>query len=205
MTTWTTIVNAAVAVGGIPASTTVTALRDNPSAIAESANGAPVVFAGWHPVDKVSIGDGKTGLIYDFSVSGAVPNVTTPNFEDGYEYRILADDMSHNAATGETLQIQAYMQTGAAYALVKATSSGNSGDRFGIHAEFYLPRVVSKSHFILVMGNVGGTFNGQINTEAGTYTATAQKILNARIRFSSGNIDGGKVYLFRRREYASLA
>ena len=205
MTTWTTIANAAVAVGGIPASTTVTALRDNPSAIAESANGAPVVFAGWHPVDKVSIGDGKTGLIYDHAVTGNVANVTTANFEDGYEYRVFADDMSHSAATGETLQIQAYMQTSAAYALVKATSSGNSGARFGIHAEFYLPRVVSSSHFILVMGNVGGTFNGQIDTEAGTYTATAQKILNARIRFSSGNIDAGKVYLFRRREYASLA
>ena len=204
MTTWTTISNPAVAVGGIPASSTVTALRDNPSAIAESANGAPVVFAGWHPVDKVSIGDGKTGLIYDHAVTGNVGNVTTANFEDGYEYRIFADDMSHNAATGETLQIQAYMQTAAAYAVVKATGSGNSGTRFGIYAEFYLPRVVSSSHFIFVMGNVGGTFNGQIDTEAGTYTSTAQKILNSRIRFSSGNI-GGRVYLFRRREYASLA
>jgi hypothetical protein len=51
MATWTSISNAAVAVGGIPSSTTVTALRDNPSAIAEAANGAPVVFAGWNPYD----------------------------------------------------------------------------------------------------------------------------------------------------------
>ena len=76
MTTWTTISNAAVAVGGIPSSTTVTALRDNPAAIAETSTGAPVVQAGWHPYDKVTVGDGKTGLIYDFAVNGLQANVT---------------------------------------------------------------------------------------------------------------------------------
>ena len=85
MTTWTTISNAAVAVGGIPSSTTVTALRDNPSAIAESASGAPVVSLGWHPYDKVTVGDGKTGLIYDSVVTGTVASVVTPDFEDGWE------------------------------------------------------------------------------------------------------------------------
>ena len=39
MTTWTTIVNAAVNVGGIPGSSTVTAFRDNPIAIAEESSG----------------------------------------------------------------------------------------------------------------------------------------------------------------------
>lgn len=204
MTTWTTITNADVAVGGIPSSTTVTALRDNPSAIAESSNGAPVVFAGWHPYDKVTIGDGKTGLIYDHAVTGTVGNVTTANFEDGYEYRIFADSMSHNSATNQTLQIQAYMQTAAAYVVVRETGSGGGGAQFGMHAEFFLPRIVSRSHFILVMSNVNGVFSANIDTTAATYTITAQKILNARIIFSGGSIDGGKVYLFRRREYASV-
>ena len=204
MTTWTTITNADVAVGGIPSSTTVTALRDNPLAIAESSNGAPVVFAGWHPVDKVSIGDGKTGLIYDFSVSGPVGNVTTANFEDGYEYRIFATDMSHNSASNQRLQVQAYMQTSAAYVTIKDTGADGSGAQFGIHAEFFLPRIVSRSHFVLVMGNAGTAFNAGLDSNAGAYTITPQKILNARINFSSGSIDGGKVYLFRRREYASV-
>ena len=57
MTTWTTISNAAVAVGAIPSSSIVTALRDNPSAVAESSSGAPVMVSGWHPVDKISTGD----------------------------------------------------------------------------------------------------------------------------------------------------
>ena len=43
MTDWTTLPNAAVGVGGLPSGTTVTALRDNPVAIAEGAPGAPRV------------------------------------------------------------------------------------------------------------------------------------------------------------------
>jgi len=46
MTTWTTIPNTAVAAGGRPRGSVITALRDNPVAIAEGASGAPrVAFA----------------------------------------------------------------------------------------------------------------------------------------------------------------
>ena len=112
MTTWTTISNAAVAVGAIPSSSIVTALRDNPSAVAESSSGAPVMVSGWHPVDKVSTGDGKTGLIYDHAVTGTVASVVTPDFVDGYEYRIIALDLRHNAAgfTERRLQMEAFKQ-----------------------------------------------------------------------------------------------
>jgi hypothetical protein len=46
MATWTSIPNAAVAAGGRPRGSVVTALRDNPVAITEAAAGAPrIVFA----------------------------------------------------------------------------------------------------------------------------------------------------------------
>jgi hypothetical protein len=41
MADWTNLPNTAVGVGGLPSGTTVTALRDNPVAIAEGAAGAP--------------------------------------------------------------------------------------------------------------------------------------------------------------------
>jgi hypothetical protein len=41
MADWTTLPNTAVGVGGLPSGATVTALRDNPVAIAEGAAGAP--------------------------------------------------------------------------------------------------------------------------------------------------------------------
>jgi hypothetical protein len=44
MADWTNLPNTAVGVGGLPSGTTVTALRDNPVAIAEGAPGAPRVL-----------------------------------------------------------------------------------------------------------------------------------------------------------------
>jgi hypothetical protein len=41
MTTWTDLTNSAVSVGGIPAGSTITALRDNDLALAEGSTGAP--------------------------------------------------------------------------------------------------------------------------------------------------------------------
>lgn len=46
MTDWTLLSNTAVGVGGLPSGATVTALRDNPIAIAEGAPGAPRVLDG---------------------------------------------------------------------------------------------------------------------------------------------------------------
>jgi len=43
MADWTPLPNTAVGVGGLPSGTTVTALRDNPVAIAEGAAGAPLI------------------------------------------------------------------------------------------------------------------------------------------------------------------
>lgn len=204
MTTWTTISNAAVAVGGIPSSTTVTALRDNPLAIAESASGAPVVFAGWHPYDKVTVGDGKAGLIYDAAVNGTVANVVTPDFEDGFEYRIIAADMRHNAVAGDrTLNLELYKATSGVYATVIALGNNASSIYFSFDAEIIMPRVTSRVHLVRYSGAVNGTASSQ--SAGAAYNATSQKILRARVSFDIDSINIGKVYLFRRREYASLS
>jgi hypothetical protein len=204
MTTWSTISNAAVAVGAIPSSSTVTALRDNPSAVAESANGAPVVFAGWHPVDKVSVGDGKDGLIYDHAVTGTVSSVVTPDFEDGYEYKIIAIDMSHDdTLSTRRLEMEAFKQTDAIYRLIRQSDDGTSSQKFGFYAEFQMPRINSESHFVSVMTYRDGSYTSGIDLSSAMHDPPAQKILRARISFSSGSIDAGKIWMFRRREYAS--
>lgn len=204
MTTWTTISNAAVAVGAIPSSSIVTALRDNPSAVAESSSGAPVMVSGWHPVDKVSTGDGKTGLIYDHAVTGTVASVVTPDFVDGYEYRVVALDVSHNDTLNQRrLQIEAFKETDATYRLVQQSDDGASGSQFGLHIEFYFPRIASTAHFALMAAYRTGSYNGSIALSSVMYDPPAQKILRARVSFTSGSINAGKVWLFRRREYAS--
>jgi hypothetical protein len=203
MATWTSISNAAVAVGGIPSSTTVTALRDNPEAIAEAANGAPVVFAGWHPHDKVTIGDGKTGLIYDFAVTGTVSSFVTPDFVDGYEYRVIAHLMESDAGASVRLNLEAFFATTAAYRRLAYTGDEFSGStQFGYDVEILMPRIATKTH--LVQGDGYADNNVGLGIDGASHDATLQKVLRARVRFTAGNIIGGKVWMFRRREYASL-
>lgn len=203
MTTWTSISNAAVAVGGIPSSTTVTALRDNPEAIAEAANGAPVMVSGWHPHDKVSIGDGKTGLIYDHAVTGTVSSFVTPDFVDGYEYRVIAHLMQSDAAATVRLNLEAFFETDAAYRRLAYTGDEFSGTtEFGYDVEILMPRIATKTH--LVQGEGYANNNVGLGIDGASYDATLQKVLRARVRFTAGNIIGGKIWMFRRREYASL-
>lgn len=204
MTTWTTIPNASVAVGGIPSSTTVTALRDNPSAIAESSSGAPVMVSGWHPVDKVTVGDGKTGLIYDVAVNGIVASVTTPDFEDGYEYRIVARDVSHNDTTASrALQIYGYFETTAAFRLMIDSAADSSFDSFGCDVEFLLPRIPSRAHMLRAVTYVNTVFQNGNDQNTTSWSSTNEKLLRARVQFAAGSIDAGKIWFFRRREYAS--
>jgi hypothetical protein len=206
MATWTTIPNAAVAVGGIPSSTTVQAFRDNPVAIAESASGAPVVFSGWHPVDKVSVGDGKTGLIYSHAVNGTVATVVTPDFEDGYEYRIIGRDLTHDdASNNRTLTVQGFYETAAAYRDMVSSTGLTSTGFFGCDYEILTPRISARAHLVRSTTYA----NGNVNTGTGSsdsYITTAQKLTRARITFRAGsnNITGGQIWFFRRREYATL-
>jgi len=218
MTTWTTIVNAAVNIGGIPASSTVTAFRDNPIAIAEQSSGSPILFSGWQAYDKVSNGDAARGLLWDFAVSGTRTSVETPNFEDGWEYRIIAIGLSASTGGGGG-RVDLYGETSASWDTVSGFGLMGTGDFSSFDVELLLPRLVKNAHFAR---NSGGyyttstsTWNETTETPTATncvgpsstnYYTTAQKILKARAVIGiTQSLDAGKVYLFRRREYASLA
>jgi len=199
MTTYSTISNPAVAVGAIPSSVTVTALRDNPIAIAEAASGAPIVAAGWHPVTKVTVGDGEDGIIYDSAIDGTVSSVVTPDFEDGYEYRIVADGITGTLLANFLFDL--YGESDGSYSNVFSVNGSGTSDDFYFQADILMPRVSRGLHAGPAYASRDSAFN--TITYWQNVFGPKQKILRARIDLSAGSIDGGKVWLFRRREYAS--
>lgn len=202
MASYSTISNAALAVGAIPSSSVVTALRDNPLAIAETSTGAPINVIGWHPVAKVTVGDAQSGIVYDSSISGTVASVETPNFEDGYEYRMYVDGLSHNNATARNFRISLYQQTSAAYALSYVSASTiTSAQVLSAEFDILLPRLVKTSQIL----KVTCIMNNVLDTNTIGVISGSEKILKVKLDFTVGSIDAGKVYLFRRREFASLA
>ena len=92
MADWTNLPNAAVGVGGLPSGTTVTALRDNPVAIAEGAPDAPrvepVALAGKSFIAQISASSTNPAGFLDLDdvseIRGLYSNGTsgsTGNFE----------------------------------------------------------------------------------------------------------------------------
>jgi len=195
MTTYTSISNAAVAVGGIPSSSVVTALRDNPAAIAESANSAPILSAGWHPYDKVTVGDGATGLFYDFAIHGALTSIDTPAFADGWEYKILIRNAGYTSGSNRNFRFLFDTGTISSTALVASSAAKVTGDLEVLNAR------MAEAYRIY---NWFNTFGDTPVTGDQSSTSTTKQ---SKVTFSWSGANAfasGKMYLLRRRDYRSL-
>lgn len=200
MTAYTTLTNATFLPGKPILGSTGSALRDNPLAMAEADSTAPVNQTAWHPYNKVTNGDTNTGLIYDFGVSGAVASVVSPDFADGYEYKFIYLNISGTSGTSN-LTIDLYKETDAAYqsctpnlASSIATADNYSGILIVNH-----PRLSRTTWSVDAKYWKEGTASF-LGGDLIMYDATVQKLLRARFSFSSGNIDNGKIYMYRRRD-----
>lgn len=166
----------------------LTALRDN------------TLASVWHPYNKTTIGDANTGLIYDYGVSGAVSSVVTPDFADGWEYMIVYNDLSAGSGSPPyMLQVELYGETSAAYSGAKDVSGALSSL---ISGHLQLPWVRSARTWQPGVALAVGV-SSTTETSVGFQMVSAQKALRARVSFSSGNIDAGKLYLYRRGVFAA--
>lgn len=194
MADWTddTTLIAALAAGKALTDEKLQATVENVRALAEAAPDAPVVVAGWHPYDMVAVGDGATGVFYDFAVHGTQATITTPDFADGYEYAIRFADLGCSAASA--LNVDLYRETDAAYTTVWTSANTTAGAAYG-WVEIHAPRVAGTEHFVTARATMA------VSAEAATsgfWDATVQKVLRARLSWTSGNIDAGTVALYRR-------
>lgn len=196
MPSLTDITTASLAVDKPITSGMMTALRDN------------ALAAVWHPYNKATIGDAATGLIYDFGVTGAVATIETPNFEDGYEYRILIRNASHaNGAATRQMTLDLYRETSASYQSVGLISDAIGGSPATVSGSITMPSVRASIRAHPVLAAVGWADGSPPATRpfaAVCDVTTAQKVSKARIAWSSSeNFDAGQVYLYRRGVFAA--
>ena len=89
-------------------------LRDNPIAMQEGADTAPVNHAFWHPYDMVSVGDGSKGIIWQRNPDGAFNTLVFPPaaFAGGYEYRVILQGIQADGSSGTSISLQLQDQGG---------------------------------------------------------------------------------------------
>lgn len=181
------------------------ALRDNPLAIAEGSAGAPYLEAEWHPYNSLAVGDSNTGQIWSFAADGAVATIETPDFVDGYEYRLRFDAVSHSTGFTQEVRLELYRAASLAYAAPFVISdSFDPGDLVTGQCGILQARAVRTAHAVDAWSADVGlnatvaklTYNHVVSH------ATAQRLLRARLSWTLGNFDAGAVFLDRRRYYA---
>jgi len=175
---------------------------------AVAANAPPPSPQGWQPWN------GTNGLIWSFPVDGAVSTVTSPDFEDGYEYLFVGNAVQ--SSSSGNLRMNLFRETSGAYAgAVNVSITSLSGvSIIDFRAEVEFARMVRRNHAILggesnLGTDVALSYAGSTSrywADAGARPvvrhATAQKILRVQFSVSSGNITGsgseGQIYMYRR-------
>ncbi len=211
MATWTDIPDGNLDPGQPIRSVDGLSLRDNPVAIAESANDAPIVRGGWHPYNQTTYGAGS-GLIYDHGIMGNVTEVESPVFEDKYEYMFLWQALSSASGTSVTLNIEFQLVSTAAYTLTLdlgfMRQLNSTRYNHGM-AHIETPYRVANMHRLVTHVTVE-TANPAANANfaaatgtSGRYTATrntATAINRMKLAASAANaIQNGSVWLLKRR------
>lgn len=211
MTTWTALSNSAVGIGGLPSGATVTALRDNPVAVAEGATGAPLLSSGWHPYDAVTVGDGVTGELWSFAADGVVQYVTTPTLEAGYDYKLICLGISFNG-TSNQFTFNGYLTTNAAW---PAASAGfgmwdiPTTASYTVDAEFVVERpMIARLGHTAIYTEPPLISTGITASRATVYVGftgnpiihnTRQTVSMLRFGGNTNSMDAGAIYLHRRK------
>lgn len=203
MATWTTIPDSSLEPGKPIRSIDALALRDNPVAIAEGALGAPRVVNQWFPFDYETSGD---GVIYNSATDGSLASITTPDFEAGFDYLLLASNIGDGTAVATTIQFEPYISPVNAFqsfAWMPLDVDSSNRNRSEGSAFIAMPMLAStsKPFQLLASQKVTATTSSVQSVDVTRIQAVAaQQILRVRIRSSaSTNINAGTLTLLKRK------
>jgi len=203
LTSYTDLPNAAVQAGGRPRGSTITALRDNPIAIAEGDTTAVVNSPAWHPYNMVKANDGNTGKFWDFAINGLTTTITTPAFVDGYDYMVRWVGASHNNGAAQSFRVGGAAISGTVSNAVTFTG----------FLEILMPTLEDypKGAWIYHRQSALGA-NGPLTTDDAAaanfhgrfgFTNLATALTSISFDWSAGQFDAGQFFLYRRRNYIS--
>ena len=162
-------------------------------------------FGAWRPWYQVG-GEGwmpsvgSDGVLYDSASDGTVASVLTPDFKDGFEYKLMFEDFVAPANVG--VRAQFFYEAAAAWsASIPVSGNAGSGAVHTIECKAISPRRQRRVHYldIIAFGSVGSTpFNGS-GAPWGVGTSTADKVLRMKLFWQSGNITSGRIIMLQRR------
>lgn len=203
MTTYSTITDGQIDQDSPITQPLITAIRDNPIAIAQRSAGAPFVENIWYPYDSNYSGE-NDGVFYDNSVDGDVSIVESPTFEADFDYLFYVDDLMVGPSNGNLI-FQSYFETSAEYGGFYRVAGPQAGMANYCSIEFIRPFKVANIHIVpfvqtAQLASTGSTANSGILSEQLYNRTTAERLSKFRITATgNNNITSGKFYMYKRK------
>ncbi|MCP3946314.1 hypothetical protein [Herbaspirillum sp.] len=201
MTSYTTITNGEIDQDSPVTQPLMTAMRDNPLAVAESDPTAPFAAFAW----QIEDGAGGTDPIWAHATDGSAATITTPDFDSGWEYMLLGEGLSLDD-TGY-LVWQGYKATPGAWssniaiATVPSDPGGPYLDTIDFMIQQPMPGFSRRTHY--ATGYTSLNPPGASGLVGEIYHSTGTTISKLRVTLSGTAtvIDAGTLYLLKRAEY----
>lgn len=179
---------------------------ENPVALAEGATGSPEIHTNWVPYNAAS---GGNGVIWDYSVDGAVGIVETPNFESRFEYKLYAENLTINDAS--QFGVFGYMVVADAYDSLTPAGADDYGldlsETDGRTLDFVLKRPDKSSifhqfeyYYPLPVTGAGAVSTPTLNRRLYGHPAndTISKLKIETNTAGSRTLESGRIILYRR-------
>jgi len=204
MTTYTAITDGQIDQDSPITQPLMTAMRDNPIAIAERATGAPYVENSWYPYNSTSVGN-DDGLVYDHAVDGNISLLQLPALEAGYDYRIEIAGMRPEVYFSSYVAIEAYKETSGQWVEWAKSFDYTSGSFCYMRFDAYGPYTQSRfihfglRHYPATQTHADASV-GWTPSYYGLGENTSQKISLLRVRAVNRINTGGKIYFYRRKD-----
>lgn len=139
------------------------------------------------------------GLLWSQDIDGSTGVITTPDFDSGYDYRLILVDLGHGGGS-ETIEIEFYRDTSADWLAADLVTTSDTVEAAGSVTIYNPSSSLAMHNYESTVSTVAAanSVNNPINGGAGCInSSTAQPITKMRLDVGAYNFNNGAVYLFR--------
>lgn len=144
---------------------------------------------------------------YNFSVDGVVSSVVANGWEDGYDYAVITQNITFSTLTFPEVAFEFNGISNTSWSDIGYTATSNANSKHSFYAEIPFARVARNVFGVRYIAHrdTDGTYTNTIlnTTGSGNYLgitrSSGQKMSGILFRGNTGNINGGTVLVYRRK------
>lgn len=140
------------------------------------------------------------GLLWSHDDDGELRNIAFTGMVAGYDYKMIAVDMSHNSS-GRSVEVGLYVNAASEWVDVEVISLMSASNVLNGELMVSNPSFVTRTHVIksdlCVVSDSSNGSSVSTPSSVSIFRSTGQKVTGVRLRVDTDEFDGGQVRLYR--------